>query len=113
MMGTENQRTINRWIEDTFGAAGSNLSVAARANEEMAELLTALAHDDRHPKAVEEAADIVIILFRLAERQGRDLMSEVDRKMAINRRRTWKVENGHGYHVPDASVTAGQREGGA
>jgi len=97
----EDQATINRWIEETFGATGSNFSVASRANQEMSELLMALAVDDHHPKAVEEAADIVIILFRLAEREGKDLMEEVTRKMTVNRKRQWNVANGHGYHVAD------------
>src|SRR5215207_7698528 len=95
----ETQGTINAWIGATFGEAGSNLSVAARANQEMSELMMALAVDDQHPKAVEEAADIVIILYRLAERFGADLHKAVEAKMAVNRRRTWNAANGHGYHV--------------
>ena len=95
----ESQTTINEWITETFGEASSNFSVAARANEEMAELLIGLAVDDNHPKAVEECADIVIILYRLAERRGEDLMEAINAKMAVNRERTWNVANGHGYHV--------------
>ncbi len=101
-MGRETQATINEWIEATFGAAGSNLSVAARANEEMAELLMGLAVDDNHPKAVEEAADIAIILYRLAQRRGINLHDAIDAKMAVNRARKWNVANGHGYHVKPA-----------
>ena len=102
---SENQKTISRWTNETFGPASSNARVAARANEEMAELLRALTADDRHPKAVEEAADVVIILYRLAERMGADLMAEIDRKMAINRARQWNVTtDGHGYHVRDKGV---------
>lgn len=100
---SENQDTINQWISATFGQAGSNFSVAARANQEMSELLMALAVDDNHPKAVEEAADIVIVLYRLAERFGADLHAEIDRKMDVNRGRRWSVANGHGYHVKEAS----------
>lgn len=95
----ETQATINAWIAETFGEAGSNLSVAARTNEEMAELMMALAVDDRHPKTVEECADIVIILYRLAERMGQDLHAAVATKMAVNRARKWAVANGHGYHL--------------
>lgn len=96
----ETQTTISQWADETFGAAGSNARVAARANEEMAELMRALTVDDNHPKAVEEIADIVIVLSRLATRLGVDLQSEVERKMAINREREWKLDNtGHGYHV--------------
>ncbi|UFW79981.1 MazG-like family protein [Rhizobium sp. SU303] len=97
----ETQATINEWISATFGEAGSNISVAARANKEMSELLMALAIDDNDPEAVVEAADIVIILFRLAHRFGADLLQEVDRKMAINRSRKWNVAHGHGYHIKE------------
>ncbi|MBY2918897.1 MazG-like family protein [Rhizobium leguminosarum] len=97
----ETQASINDWISTTFGETGSNISVAARANQEMSELVMALAIDDNDPNAVVEAADIVIILYRLAHRFGKDLEAEIDRKMAINRGRNWNVANGHGYHVKE------------
>jgi NTP pyrophosphatase (non-canonical NTP hydrolase) len=97
---TENQDSIVRWINQTFGPAEMNMRCATRANEEMAELLKALSTDDDHPKAVEEAADIVIVLYRLASRFGVNLHDEIDKKMAINRARTWKRDGtGQGYHV--------------
>jgi hypothetical protein len=99
----ETQTTINEWITATFGETGSNVSVAGRANQEMAELIQCLVIDDNDPSAVVEAADIVIILYRLAHRFGRDLHEEINRKMAINRARKWNVANGHGYHVKEAS----------
>ncbi len=103
-MKIETQDSISQWADDTFGPAGSNARVAARANEEMAELLRALTVDDNHHKAAEELADIVIILNRLATRLGVDLNAEVNRKMAVNRKREWKLDNtGHGYHVRDKS----------
>jgi phosphoribosyl-ATP pyrophosphohydrolase len=96
----ENQDTVTGWANATFGPAGSNARVAARANEEMAELLRALTADDNHPKAAEEVADIVIILYRLASRLGVDLYDEIDRKMEVNRKREWNLDKtGHGYHV--------------
>jgi NTP pyrophosphatase (non-canonical NTP hydrolase) len=109
---SETQETISKWAEETFGPAGSNFSVAARANQEMAELLTALASDDNHPKAVEEMADIVIVMMRGAERLGLDLMAEIDRKMAINRARSWRLTGtGHGYHVKDARPEGDRPQG--
>ena len=90
-MDSETQATISTWANDTFGPSGSNARVAARANEEMAELLRALTADD---------ADVLIVLYRLATRLGVDLYAEVDRKMSINRAREWKLDaTGHGYHV--------------
>ena len=76
------------------------MSIATRANEEMAELLRALAKDDRIGTAAEEAADVVIVLMRLFEYLGTDMWAEIERKMKINRKRVWKKDpDGHGYHV--------------
>jgi NTP pyrophosphatase (non-canonical NTP hydrolase) len=102
----ETQETICAFADETFGPATSNMRIAARANEEMAELLRALSSDDNHPKAAEEIADVVIILHRLARNLGADLRTEIDRKMKINRLRTWRRDDtGHGYHVRDRAVT--------
>lgn len=96
----ETQRSVSRWAIETFGETNSHLRVAIRANEEMAELLRCLSTDDQSCKAAEEIADVVTVLFRLAERLGVDLFAEVDRKMAVNRSRTWALDgSGHGYHV--------------
>lgn len=105
----ENQATISRWATDTFGPVlAPHLRTAKRANEEMVELIGALELDDDNPKAIEEAADIVILLMVLASRMGQSLMAEVDRKMAINRAREWNVDpSGHGYHVRDKAVVNG------
>lgn len=109
---SETQQSVSAWADAVFGAVGSNARVAARANEEMAELMRALTSDDSHEKAAEEVADIVIILYRLASRLGVDLHAEIDRKMAINRTRVWSPDNtGHGYHVRDRTPTRGGREG--
>lgn len=97
---TETQETCNVWADETFGKVGSNISIAVRANQEMSELLHGLATDDNDPNAPEEIADIVIILYRLFDRYGTTLQEEIDRKMKINRGRTWALNgNGHGYHV--------------
>lgn len=96
----ETQQTISEWAEETFGPVSSNARVAARANEEMAELLRALTADDSNPQAANEMADVLIPLFRLADRMGFDLLGEVDKKMAVNRAREWHLDgSGHGYHV--------------
>ncbi len=96
----ENQKSISNWAESTFGPVTKNVRVATRANEEMAELLSNLSVEDNHPNAAEEIADIVIILFRLANCLGVDLLEEISRKMSINRDRAWRLDNtGHGYHL--------------
>jgi len=108
---TETQATISAWAEETFGPSGSNARAIARANREMAELLEHVTADDRHPEAAEEIADIVIVLSRVMTRLGVDLQAEIDRKMAKNRARKWKLDGtGHGYHVKDDEETAKSRE---
>ena len=103
----ETQASISKWATDTFGPVKAhqiapNMATAVRANKEMAELLGALAVYDGNPAALDEAADVVILLFVLASRIGGNLMAEVDRKMALNRSRKWKVDDtGHGYQVPE------------
>lgn len=97
---TETQESISAWCEQIFGPITSHARIAARANEEMAELLKALTSDDRHQKAAEEIADVFIVLYRLATRLGVNIHAEIDRKMAVNRAREWKLDGtGHGYHV--------------
>lgn len=96
----ENQRSISQWALETFGPAGLNSRSVARANREMAELLEHVTSNDNHPELGVEIADIMICLFRLADRIGVDALAEVDRKMAINRAREWNRDGtGHGYHV--------------
>jgi len=96
----ETQATVSDWADHAFGTASSNMRIATRVNEEMAELLRALSVDDNNPQAAEEIADVVIILYRLARNLGTDLQTEIDRKMTINRKRIWKRDaTGHGYHV--------------
>jgi NTP pyrophosphatase (non-canonical NTP hydrolase) len=93
----ENQKSVALWALATFGPT-SDLIAGVRANQEMAELIMALARDDL-PSAAFEIADVVICLYRLAENLGIDINAEVNRKMAINRKRTWKVDPfGCGYH---------------
>lgn len=96
----ETQQSIAEWANRTFGPAPSLARIAARANEEMAELLRAATADRSSLVLVEEAADVVIVLYRLAHASGYDLDAMVDAKMRENRTRDWKVDGtGHGYHV--------------
>lgn len=101
----ETQASISRWAEETFGPSGSNARAVARANREMSELLEHVTSDDQHPEAAEEVADIVIVLYRVATRLGVDLHELIDKKMAKNRARKWRLDGtGHGYHVKDGEA---------
>lgn len=96
------QQQISDWADRTFGTAYDALTIGVRANEEMAELLTALAADrvGESAKVMEELADVVIVLKRLAAIHGGDLDAAIDRKMDINAKRDWKLRgDGTGFHV--------------
>ena len=108
----ETQNSVSAWAEETFGPVSSNARVAARANEEMAELLRVLTRDDEAlDQVADECADVVIVLMRLADRMGFGLQDAIDQKMAVNRGRTWGRDgSGHGYHhvepTPDLLAAA-------
>jgi hypothetical protein len=54
-----------------------------------------------------EAADVLIVLYGLAGMRGFDLHAEVDRKMKINRARTWVARgDGTGYHSKPSGMTS-------
>jgi len=99
----ENQKTINEWQLATFGPPelSNPARVSVRANKEMSELLTECVATYAHPdKIVEEAADVYIVLLRLAAVVGRDLHEAVDKKMGVNRNeREWTVDPVTGAHV--------------
>lgn len=66
----ESQQSISRWASETFGEPGSLARVAARANEELAEMLRAYTAGQPVEVVAEEAADTAIVLCRLGERMG-------------------------------------------
>ena len=70
MTYTETQSSISTWASDTFGEPGTLLRVLTRANEEMAELLREITGDGNIDKVAREAADVLIVLFRVADRSG-------------------------------------------
>jgi NTP pyrophosphatase (non-canonical NTP hydrolase) len=66
----ETQQSISQWAAETFGQPCSNLRVATRAGEEMFELFKEISTGGSALKSIEEAADVAIVLYRLAERLG-------------------------------------------
>ena len=98
----ETQKSIASWAADTFGIA-TPARCATRMNEEVAELLAHLTSPVTIPyEAAEECADILIVLYVLAERLGTDIHAGVERKMAINRARKWKLDgSGCGQHIEE------------
>lgn len=83
MAGRETQASISRWAEETFGPVGSNFRVATRANEEVAELLRAVAADKPAESIIDECADIAIVNARLADRVGIDFFAQLDRYVDV------------------------------
>jgi NTP pyrophosphatase (non-canonical NTP hydrolase) len=98
-MATETSKTIREWGDAIFGAPTDLSVLVQRARVEMDELEQALRAGDAD-EAGREAADVVILLHRLAGLLGHDLGEQVDAKMQINRARTWKAAgDGTGGHV--------------
>lgn len=64
---SENQNTVAQWAQETFGNSPTSLRIAIRANIEMSELLTEVA-DDEWLKVPTEAADVAIVMYRLADK---------------------------------------------
>ena len=97
--GEETWESINQWCDDTFGPATVE-QIIARAKEEFDELET---HGADH--AI-EAVDVVICLCRIP-----GFAEALQRKMAINRARKWRLTgNGTGYHIPaETTPTAPSR----
>lgn len=96
---SENQRSMCDWAEQTFGPVSDPASLVDRALLEMQELGEAVQERDVG-EIGKEAADVLILLYRLADQFDLDLDQEVQAKMAINRARTWISKgDGTGSHV--------------
>lgn len=94
-MPHETSQTIAQWGTKTFGDAASVKSYALRAQEELAELIDAIEVGEPDKNIAHEAADVTILLHRIAGTLGLELYDAVDEKMAINRKREW-VPSGDG-----------------
>jgi len=95
----ETSASIAAWGEAAFGPVNDLSVLTRRARTELDELEAALAAGDL-AHAAEEAADVVILLHRLAALTGADLAAAVDAKMKINRQRQWRPSgDGVGQHV--------------
>lgn len=94
-MAKESSHSIAQWGTATFGDAASVKTYALRAQEELAELIDAIETGEADNNIALEAADVTILLHRIAGTMGLELNAAVDEKMAINRKRQW-VPNGNG-----------------
>ncbi|WP_073954729.1 nucleotide pyrophosphohydrolase [Thalassospira sp. TSL5-1] len=85
-MEQENQTTICQWAEETFGQVADPVALVDRAMMEMQELRAAVVSQDVD-EIGRESADVMILLYRLVDQFGLDLLMQTDAKMAINRKR--------------------------
>lgn len=100
--GTETQATIAAWGEATFGPAQNPVDLVTRAQQELKELAEAV-EGKQTDEAAMETADVMILLYRLAQDLGYDLEDAVARKMAVNRARKWiRAGDGTGSHIKTA-----------
>lgn len=84
-------------LTDLGGVVDPLLDDLLRANNALAEAISNRANaleregllPDRSPNG-KECCDVQVILYQVAERCGLKLAEETDRKMAINRARTWR-----------------------
>ena len=96
----EYQRSIVDWANNTFGDNRNIQGVLDRTNVEMQELTNKIIAIAPVKDVVSEMADVVIMLYTLADMFECELIQEVDIKMVINRNREWDVdkETGLGQH---------------
>lgn len=98
----ETQESVCAWASSTFGpttlwASISRYLLEAKELETLCVPRNGVIWRDKLP---EEIADCVITLYRVCEELGVSLAEEVDKKMAINRSREWKLNgDGTGQHL--------------
>lgn len=98
-------RTLDQLIEETIAwqrvtfADGTEEGRIKHFLEEIEEYLA-------DPSGGEEAADVFLLFVAIYANRGIDLRAEVERKLAINKARTWvKVPGGYSKHVAEPEVT--------
>lgn len=84
------QCEVGRWGRETFG------NEAQRAGALVAHLSREVIELAESPQDPSEAADCLILLLGLADVMGYDLLAEAEKKMEINRGRTWGCPDGSG-----------------
>lgn len=100
MVPSETIASVTAWANETFGQAEIGVQIQ-RAAKEFDELLDIPLRVDEEAriKLAEEAADVVICLYRVI---GTLDPEAINKKMAKNRARKWKVDGqGCAQHVGD------------
>ena len=102
----EFQNEVGAWGDATFPNS-TWATVASHFEEEAAEFMDAL-RGGRQEKIEGELADSFLLLMQFAHKTGVSLYEAAERKMIVNRARTWKVNDpepgGHVKHVVDTKT---------
>jgi len=99
---------ISRWADKTFGKKRSNRTILLHLEEEVNELAIAVDNCEKNfdtkVAMVQEMADVQILLWNLAARNGVCYDSFMDMCMAkhqVNENRKWVMIDGKMKHIPD------------
>lgn len=96
----EDQTSVNEWAINTFGDCTLEAAVR-RMDKEYSELVLKAGCANVGDYG-DELADVLICMYRVAQKAGVDLQAHVDMKMTINRRRKWKMSgDGTGQHISE------------
>ena len=98
---TETQSSIGAWAKETFeenkGFQQATIKLL-KLEEEYGELLNEMSLSRKNPTKEDidaialELADMLVVMYGIAECLNIDLLESVDKKMEINRRRKWKKQ---------------------
>ena len=97
----ETIESVSKWADETFGPStpGSSLRRAIVEIDELIEKYESVLYDPVGNVLVEEAADVCITLYRYIYLVDPEA---INKKMAINRKRKWKVTGeGVGQHYDE------------
>ena len=102
----ETVMSVTKWADETFGPA-TELVQVERAIKEMREMVWLIDEYQATQtpidwgKVAEEAADVVICLYRVIGHCDPDA---IEKKMAINRARKWNVaKDGTAQHIEEGT----------
>ncbi|WP_262696117.1 dATP/dGTP pyrophosphohydrolase domain-containing protein [Kordiimonas aquimaris] len=99
MVKTETQHSITEWADATFGKVDKPEALVSRARKELDELEEAVISGNSE-EISKEAADVLILLYRLLHIHELDASQAVTEKMQENRARQWQSKgDGTGSHI--------------
>lgn len=100
----ETPKSVGDWGLATFGRPTVK-AMLDRMQDELAECEYALHNSIVEADVVaEELADAIIVAYHMGAVMKVDLQAHIDRKMAINRQRKWRIrKDGTGQHIEEGA----------